>query len=64
TLFRDLGTLIPGAGNAGITLVDGGVLIALLPPGAFFALAAVLVARNVIASRQGQANPELAREQS
>ncbi|MEL6198731.1 MAG: electron transport complex subunit E [Pseudomonadota bacterium] len=64
TLFRDLGTLIPGAGNEGITLVDGGVLIALLPPGAFFALAAVLVARNVIASRQGQANPELAREQS
>ncbi|MEM1440375.1 MAG: electron transport complex subunit E [Pseudomonadota bacterium] len=64
TLFRDLGTLIPGAGNEGITLVDGGVLIALLPPGAFFALAAVLVARNVIASRQGQANPELAHEQS
>lgn len=64
TLFRDLGTLIPGAGNDGITLVDGGLLIALLPPGAFFALAAVLVARNVIASRQGQDNPELAREQS
>ena len=64
TLFRDLGTLIPGAGNEGLTIVDGGLLIALLPPGAFFALAAVLVARNVIASRRGQDNPELAREQS
>ncbi|MEO0617569.1 MAG: electron transport complex subunit RsxE [Pseudomonadota bacterium] len=63
TLFRDLGTLIPGAGNGGITVVDGGLLLALLPPGAFFALAAVLVARNIIASRQGQDNPELAREQ-
>ncbi|MEO0345742.1 MAG: electron transport complex subunit E [Pseudomonadota bacterium] len=64
TLFRDLGTLIPGAANDGITVVDGGLLIALLPPGAFFALAAVLVARNVIASRRGQDNPELAREQN
>lgn len=63
TLFRDLGTLLPGAGNDGIALVDGGLLIALLPPGAFFALAAVLIARNLIASRQGKTNPELAREQ-
>ncbi len=63
TLFRDLGTLFPGASNAGIKVVDGGLIIALLPPGAFFALAAVLVARNVIAARRGARNPELAREQ-
>lgn len=63
TLFRDLGTLFPGASNDGIEIVDGGLVIALLPPGAFFALAAVLVARNVIAARRGARNPELAREQ-
>ena len=51
TLFRDLGTLIPGAGNAGIVIADGGLLIALLPPGAFFALALILIARNLVSNR-------------
>lgn len=52
TLFRDLGTLIPGAGNSGLVIADGGFLIALLPPGAFFSLALILIARNLINARQ------------
>lgn len=55
TLFRDLDALIPGATSTGIVVHDGGLLLALLPPGAFFALAAIIVLRNWIAGRQPSA---------
>ena len=61
-VFADLGTLIPGAGNAGLQFADGGLLIALLPPGAFFALALVLILRNLIVARQSATAAEPAHE--
>ena len=45
-LFADLGLLLPGAPMAGFGLDNSGLLLALLPPGAFFALAGLLVIKN------------------
>lgn len=55
TVFNGLGQLLgQGADVAGITLFDSahGVLIALLPPGAFFVLAAILIAKNRLDRRR------------
>ncbi|MEO1474388.1 MAG: Rnf-Nqr domain containing protein, partial [Pseudomonadota bacterium] len=46
-LFADLGLLLPGAPMAGFGLDNSGLLLALLPPGAFFALAGLLVIKNL-----------------
>ena len=54
TVFAGLNQLIPGATTTGWVIADSGLLIALLPPGAFFALALVLVARNVITGPAGE----------
>ncbi|MEL6870115.1 MAG: electron transport complex subunit E [Pseudomonadota bacterium] len=48
-LFKGLHLLVPGATQDGIALASDGLLLAVLPPGAFFALALVLVIRNWIA---------------
>lgn len=47
-LFKGLHFLIPGATENGIAIGGDGLLLAVLPPGAFFALALVLVVRNWI----------------
>ncbi|MEO0573820.1 MAG: electron transport complex subunit E [Pseudomonadota bacterium] len=47
-LFKGLHLLIPGATQDGIALAGDGLLLAILPPGAFFALALVLILRNWI----------------
>lgn len=51
-LFAGLDQLIPGATHNGLVIADGGLLIALLPPGAFFALALLLVLRNLWQQRE------------
>ncbi len=56
TVFARLDLLIPGAPAGGVTLADDGLLLALLPPGAFFALAALLAVRNIIHTRAAQRN--------
>lgn len=50
-VFARMDLLIPGASDSGVTIGDGGLLLALLPPGAFFALAALLIVRNLITAR-------------
>ncbi|MFK8051980.1 MAG: electron transport complex subunit RsxE [Woeseiaceae bacterium] len=50
-VFSGLDQLVPGATSQGIVIADSGLLIALLPPGAFFALALLLVIRNLILQR-------------
>ncbi|MEL7310948.1 MAG: electron transport complex subunit RsxE [Pseudomonadota bacterium] len=52
TVFAGLNLLIPSMPATGITITDGGMLLALLPPGAFFALAALLVVRNLIHAKR------------
>ncbi len=55
TLFRDFGTLLGGAPGGGISFsADGGWLLAILPPGAFFALALAVAAKNMIDTRRAQ----------
>jgi len=52
SLFRDMHLLFGGEPVRGISLVDGGWLLAVLPPGAFFALALAIAAKNVIDRRR------------
>ncbi|MEN7342163.1 MAG: electron transport complex subunit E [Pseudomonadota bacterium] len=56
-VFAGLNQLIPGATQHGIELFDGGLLMALLPPGAFFALAGLLAIRNLLESRETSEQP-------
>lgn len=52
TLFSDLHLLVGGDALAGLTLFDGGWLLALLPPGAFFSLGLAVAAKNFIDRRR------------
>ncbi len=52
SLFSRTDMLFGGDPSAGIVLVDGGWLIAILPPGAFFSLALAVAAKNVIDRRR------------
>jgi electron transport complex protein RnfE len=54
TLFRDLHLLVGGEPLPGIVFVDGGWLLAVLPPGAFFALALAVAGKNSIDRRQSR----------
>jgi len=51
TLFAGLDSLIGTDAISGIAVVDGGWLLALLPPGAFFSLALAVAAKNAIDRR-------------
>jgi electron transport complex protein RnfE len=57
TLFADLSLLAPGL--SGLTLLPAGTgfRLALLPPGAFFALATVLAVRRMVLSRRDGRTP-------
>jgi len=55
TMFARLDLLFGGEPLPGFQLVDGGFLLALLPPGAFFALAAAVAAKNAIDQRRRKA---------
>ena len=51
SVFARLDLLIGGEPLNGLQLFDGGFLLALLPPGAFFALALVVAGKNAIDQR-------------
>ena len=52
SVFARTDMLFGGDPSAGIALVDGGWLLAILPPGAFFSLALAVAAKNVIDRRR------------
>ncbi len=52
SLFAGMDMLIGGEPIRGLVLLDGGWLLAILPPGAFFSLALAIAAKNVIDRRQ------------
>lgn len=52
SLFARMDMLLGGEPLKGIVLVDGGWLLAILPPGAFFSLALAIAAKNAIDRRQ------------
>lgn len=54
TMFADLHLLFGGDPVDGLVLADSGWLIAVLPPGAFFALALAIAAKNAIDRRREQ----------
>ena len=52
TLFADLGMLAGGEPGGGLTLPGSGLLLVLLPPGAFFALALAVALKNALDNRR------------
>lgn len=52
TLFSGMEMLTGGEPVRGIVFVDGGWLLAVLPPGAFFSLALVIAGKNAIDARR------------
>ena len=55
SLFAEFDKLIGGEPMAGLVIVDGGWLLAVLPPGAFFSLALAVALKNYLDSRQDAA---------
>jgi len=52
TLFSRLDMLFGGEPSGGLVLVDGGFLLAILPPGAFMSLALAVAAKNALDRRR------------
>lgn len=52
TIMQRMDMLVGGEAMPGIVLFDGGWLLAILPPGAFFALALAVAAKNAIDRRR------------
>lgn len=52
TLFAEMNLLVGGEPMRGIVLLDGGWLLAILPPGAFIALALFVALKNALDNRQ------------
>lgn len=52
SLFSRLDMLLGGEPLAGLALVDGGFLLMILPPGAFFSLALAVAAKNTLDRRR------------
>ncbi len=52
SILSRMDMLLGGDAMTGLTLVDGGWLLAVLPPGAFFSLALAVAAKNVIDRRR------------
>jgi electron transport complex protein RnfE len=55
SVFSDLGMLFGGEPLPGLVLVDGGWLIAVLPPGAFFSLALAIALKNYLDAKSNAA---------
>jgi electron transport complex protein RnfE len=55
SLFAELDKLIGGDPMAGLVIVDGGWLLAVLPPGAFFSLALAVALKNHLDSKRDMA---------
>ena len=52
TVLADIGTLLGGEPGGGVNLPGDGLLLVLLPPGAFFALAVAVAAKNALDNRR------------
>ena len=52
SVFADFDKLIGGEPVAGLVLVDGGWLLAVLPPGAFFSLALAVALKNYLDNKR------------
>ena len=52
SLFARMDMLLGGEAMQGLVFVDGGFLLAVLPPGAFFSLAIAIAAKNVVDRRR------------
>jgi electron transport complex protein RnfE len=52
SILSRMDMILGGDAMTGLTLVDGGWLLAILPPGAFFSLALAVAAKNVIDRRR------------
>lgn len=63
TLFARMDMLLGGPPLAGIELTDGGFLLAVLPPGAFFGLALAVAGKNYLDQRRGRSSRFAARHQ-
>ena len=55
SLFAGLDMVLGGTAPRGLVIVDGGWLLAILPPGAFFSLALAIAAKNMMDRRREQA---------
>lgn len=55
TMFARMDLLFGGNPMPGLVLTDGGFLLALLPPGAFFALGLLIAGKNALDRRRRQA---------
>ncbi len=56
TVLARLDMLIGGEPLSGLVIVDGGFLLAILPPGAFFGLALAVAGKNYLDQRRRQAS--------
>ncbi len=54
TILGRLDMLIGGEALPGLQLFDGGFLLAILPPGAFFSLGLAVAAKNIVDERRAQ----------
>jgi len=61
TLFARMDMLIGGEPMSGLVVTDGGWLLLVLPPGAFFSLALAIAVKNVIDRRRQDAKASLSR---
>lgn len=61
TLFARMDMLFGGPPTAGIVIADGGWLLLVLPPGAFFSLAIAIAAKNAIDHRRADARNRTSR---
>jgi len=55
SLFAGLDMVLGGTAMRGLVIVDGGWLLAILPPGAFFSLALAIATKNLLDRRRQQA---------
>jgi electron transport complex protein RnfE len=55
SLFADFHMLLGGEALAGLVIVDGGWLLAILPPGAFFSLALAVALKNYLDGKRDAA---------
>lgn len=62
SIFSRLDMLVGGEPFRGLLLIDGGFLLALLPPGAFFSLALAVAGKNALDRRRRQHIGAIARQ--
>ena len=61
SLFAGLDMLLGGEPLPGLVFVDGGWLLAILPPGAFFSLALAIAGKNLLDRRRNADSPRAVR---